>query len=78
MIAQQTDCVASEFVHFTADSHIYESQIKSVEEYLSRESPPDSPKLSIKKAKDIFSYTVEDFELIDYNPLDKIEIPVAV
>jgi thymidylate synthase len=78
MIAQQTDCIASEFVHFTADSHIYESQIQSVEKYLSRENPPDSPKLLIKKAKDIFSYTVEDFELIDYNPLDKIEIPVAV
>jgi thymidylate synthase len=47
MIAQQTDCIASEFVHFTADSHIYESQIQSVEKYLSRENPPDSPKLLI-------------------------------
>lgn len=78
MLAQQTDCIPNEFVHFTADSHIYESQIKGVEEYLSRENPPDSPKLEINKAKDIFSYKVEDFVLSDYNPFEKIEIPVAV
>lgn len=78
MIAQQTGCVPFEFIHFMGDCHIYENQIKGVEEYLLRENPPDSPKLLIKKAKDIFSYTVEDFELIDYNPFDKIEMPVAV
>lgn len=77
MIAQQTDCVPHEFVHMTADSHIYEDQIPAVKEYLSR-SPVDSPKLKINKAKDILSYKLEDFELTDYNPLSKIEIPVAV
>lgn len=77
MLAQQTDCVPHEFVHMTADSHIYEDQIDAVKEYL--DSPEiDSPRVTIKKAKDIFSYTPDDFVIEDYNPGPKIEIPVAV
>lgn len=78
MLAQQTDCVPFEFIHFMGDCHIYENQIKGVEEYLSRKETPDSPILSIKKSKDIFSYSIEDFKLTKYNPLDQIKIPVAV
>jgi thymidylate synthase len=77
MLAQQCDLVPYEFVHSTVDSHIYVNQISAVEEYLSREAP-FSPKLLLNKAKDIYSYCMDDFSLIDYNPLEKIEIPVAV
>ncbi len=77
MIAQQTDCVPYEFIHMTADSHIYADQINAVKEYIA--TPViDSPKLEIRKAKDIFSYTLDDFTLTDYNPGPKIDIPVAV
>lgn len=78
MLAQQTDCRPHEFVHFTADSHIYASQLNGVNEYLNRTETPDSPKLIINKAKDIFSYKIDDFVLKDYNSLDKIDIPVEV
>lgn len=37
-----------------------------------------SPKLEIKKAKDIFSYTPEDFVITDAVYGDKLNIPVAV
>lgn len=77
MIAQQTDCTASEFVHVTADSHIYGDQMDAMKQYL--ELPElDSPKLEIKKAKDIYSYTLDDFVLSDFVSGPKIEIPVAV
>jgi len=77
MIAQQTDCYPFEFVHVTHDSHIYWDQIEAVEQYL--ETPyVDSPKLEIRKAADIYSYTPEDFVLTDFNPGPKIDIPVAV
>jgi thymidylate synthase len=77
MIAQQTDCIAHEFVHMTADSHVYGNQIQAVEQYL--ELPEmASPKLKINKAKDIFSYTLDDFEITDFVSGPKIEIPVAV
>ncbi len=77
MIAQQTDCTPYEFIHMTADSHIYFDQIEKTKEYLATPII-DSPKLEIRKAKDIFSYTLDDFILTDYNPGPKIEIPVAV
>ena len=77
MIAQQTGCVARDFVHVTHDSHIYEDQIGAVREYLA--SPiVDSPKLEIKKADDIFSYQPSDFQISEFTPGPKIEIPVAV
>jgi thymidylate synthase len=77
MIAQQTDCLPYEFVHFTGDSHVYDDQIEGVKKYL--ELPIiNSPKLKINKAKDIFSYKPEDFEIIDFESGPKIEIPVAV
>jgi thymidylate synthase len=77
MLAQQTGLKPYEFIHSTADSHIYVNQIEAVEEYLGREKP-DSPKLEVKKASDIFSYTPDSFLLSDYNPLPAIKIPVAV
>jgi len=77
MIAQQTDCTPYEFVHYTADSHIYADQIDAVKEYL--ELPQvKSPKLTINKAEDIFSYKNEDFVLEDFETGPKLEIPVAV
>lgn len=78
MIAQQTGYTPYEFVHNTIDSHIYADQFEAVEEYLGRDNAPDSPRLNIKKAEDITSYSMNDFEVIDYYPLDKIKIPVAV
>jgi len=77
MIAQQTGYQAYEFVHSTVDSHIYENQLDAIHQYL--DTPIiDSPKLNINKAKDIFSYKMEDFELTDFNTGPVIKIPVAV
>ena len=77
MLAQQTDCIPYEFVHMTADSHIYFNQIDVVKEYLSL-PVIDSPKLEIRKAEDIYSYTPDDFVLTEFNPGPKLDILVAV
>jgi thymidylate synthase len=77
MLAQQTDCKAKEFVHMTADSHIYGDQIEAVKKYLDL-PVVESPKLKINKAADIFSYQPSDFVISDFNTGPKIEIPVAV
>jgi len=77
MFAQQTGMKAREFIHNTNDSHIYLNQIEKVEEYLSRPEV-HSPKLSIRRAVDIFSYTMPDFSLLDYEPGERIDFPVAV
>ena len=77
MLAQQCDFEPYELIHSTADSHIYEDQIPAVEEYLARPKP-DSPKLCLHPAVDIYSYKMNDFEILDYNPQSAIKIPVAV
>lgn len=77
MIAQQTGFTAHEFIHSTADSHIYEDQIEVVKEYLSL-PVIESPTLTLNKAKDIYSYSMEDFKLEGFRSGPKLEIPVAV
>ena len=77
MLAQQCGFVPYEFVHSTVDSHIYVDQISAVEEYLGRDKP-NSPKLVLRKAASITEYGVDDFKVVDYNPLPTIKIPVAV
>lgn len=77
MLAQQCNLKPKELIVSVGDCHVYSNQVNAAKEYLSR---PEilQPTLKINQAKDIFSYKVEDFVLENYNPLDKIEIPVAV
>jgi thymidylate synthase len=77
MLAQQCGYRPYEFVHNTGDTHIYLDQIKAVEEYLARPAP-DSPKLNLRKARDIYSYMPDDFELIGYDPQPPIPMPISV
>lgn len=77
MLAQQCNLKAYEVVHSIADAHIYENQVDAVKEYLARPEVA-SPKLKINQAPCLFSYTLADFELVDYNPLPSIKVPVAV
>lgn len=78
MIAQQCDLEVGEFIWTGGDTHIYDNHVEQVKEQLSREPRP-LPRLVIKnKPKDIFSYTLEDFEIVDYNPHPEIKGDVAV
>jgi thymidylate synthase len=77
MLAQQTGFTPYRFIHHTEDSHIYVNQIELVEEYLSRKEI-DSPILTLRKASSIFDYSIEDFEISDYNPHPPLKMPVAV
>lgn len=76
MMAQQVGMKPRELVHNTNDSHIYLNQVEQVEEYLARPKPA-SPRLRLEKAEDIFSYTMDSFELLDYHPGERINVPVA-
>jgi len=78
MIAQVTGLKAGEFVHTYGDVHIYKNHIEQVKEQLSREPRP-LPKMKLNpKITNIFDFTLEDFELIDYNPHPPIKAPIAV
>lgn len=77
MLAQQCGFIPYEFIHSMGDAHIYVNQLEAVEEYLARPEIP-SPKLKLNNPGNIFAYTLNDYEIIDYNPGAVIKVPVAV
>ena len=79
MLAQQTNMVAGELIGNLGDTHLYSNHIEFVEKQLVRESIPCSPKLKLNKAKDIFSYKFEDFEIVGYDAHPNWKgVPIAV
>ena len=78
MIAQVCGYEAGEFVHTFGDAHIYSNHYDQLELQLSREARP-LPTMKINpEVNDIFDFTFEDFELVDYNPHPHIKGAVAI
>lgn len=78
LISKITGRKPGKFNHFFGDVHIYKNHINQVNLQLTRE-PRDLPSLKIKKETDnLFDFTFEDLELINYNPYPGIKAPVAI
>ena len=78
MVAQVTGLKAHEYIHTMGDSHIYFPHLDGVKEQLSRK-PYKLPKLWINpEVKDIDSFTMDDFKLIDYKCHPKIKYEMIV
>lgn len=78
MLAQVTDLVPGEFIHTFGDAHLYLNHLEQAELQLSRQ-PRALPKMSLNpEKKDIFAFTLSDFELSDYDPHPHIKGAVAV
>jgi len=78
MMAQVAGLKLGEYIHTNGDVHIYKNHIKQVKEQLSRK-PKKLPRVKINpNVKDIFKFTVDDFELIGYEPYPPIKAPIAV
>jgi len=78
MIAQVCDLKVGDFIHTFGDAHIYSNHMEQVELQLSRDCKT-LPTMKINpNVKDIFSFTYEDFELINYDPHPHIKGAVAV
>ncbi|MAS82402.1 MAG: thymidylate synthase [Legionellales bacterium] len=78
MIAQVTNLKLGDFVHTFGDAHIYLNHIEQVDELLTR-APFMLPKMKVNvDIKDIFSFTYEDFELLNYKAHPAITAPIAV
>lgn len=75
MIAQQCDLELGEFVHTFGDTHLYNDHFDQAHLQLSRDGYA-FPTMNINKAKDIFSYTVDDFQLEGYecHPIIKAKV----
>lgn len=78
MIAQVCDLEPGEFVHSFGDVHLYSNHVEQAQLQLSR-TPFPLPQMKINPAvKDIFDFTFEDFELLNYQSHPAIKAPVAV
>lgn len=78
MIANVCGLWYGDFVHTLWDTHIYKNHFDQVNQQLSRE-PFNLPKIKINpNVDDIFSYKIDDFELIDYQFHPAIKAPIAV
>jgi thymidylate synthase len=78
MVAQVCDLEPGEFIHTFGDAHIYSNHFEQTKLQLSRELRP-LPTMKINPlVKDIFGFTYEDFELLNYDPHPHIKAEVAV
>lgn len=78
MVAQVCDLQLGEFVHTFGDVHIYNNHEEQVLEQLSR-SPKALPTMNInQEITNLFDFSFDDFELLNYQPDAAIKAPVAV
>jgi thymidylate synthase len=80
MVAYMTKLKFTQYTHYLPNPQIYDIQIDSVKELLSRE-PRKLPSLYLRPQREInsiFDFRKEDFVLEDYEPHEKIIIPTPV
>jgi thymidylate synthase len=80
IIAQLTDLTPGEFIWTGGDTHLYLNHLEQVDIQLARKNdirPMPTMKINPLK-KQINDFTIDDFELVDYNPHDYIKAPIAV
>jgi thymidylate synthase len=78
MLAQVCDLKLGDFIHTFGDAHLYSNHTEQVETQLAREPLP-LPTMKINpNIKNIFDFTFEDFELLDYECHPGIRAPIAI
>jgi thymidylate synthase len=78
MVAQVCDLTPGDFVHTFGDAHLYSNHLEQVNEQLSR-TPHPLPQMKLNPAvKDIFSFRIDDFELVNYLAHPAIKAPIAI
>ena len=70
MVARHVGLKPGVFMHVVDNLHIYDRHIEQAKELLSRTPSEKQPKLILKEGKtNFYDFTLDDFELIDYEPV---------
>lgn len=78
MVAQVCGLEYGDFIHTFGDVHLYNNHIEQTELQLSRELRALPTMKLNPEITDIFEFTYEDFELINYDPHPHIKAAVSV
>ena len=69
---------AGDFIHTLGDAHIYSNHFEQTNMQLKRECKK-LPKMKINpKINNIFDFTIDDFQLVNYDPHPHIKGKVAI
>jgi dihydrofolate reductase/thymidylate synthase len=78
MLASVCGLKAGDLTMTTNDAHVYENQLEGAREQLSR-CPTTFPLLHINNdTTDLFAIQYSDLELLNYNPQERIKVPMVV
>jgi thymidylate synthase len=78
MIAQSVGLKVGKLNHYINNLHIYDRHIEQAKELLDRRIK-DAPTLKINpNVTDFYDFTVDDFELIGYNPHEQMKFEIAI
>lgn len=78
MMAQVCGLKPGEFVHTLGDAHLYSNHIEQAKLQITRDFRPLPTMKMNPDVKNIFDFTYEDFELLNYDPHPHIKAQVAV
>lgn len=78
MVAQVCDLEPGDFIHTFGDVHLYANHLEQAEIQLQRKPRPLPTMKLNPEVKDIFSFTYEDFELLNYDPHPHIKAEVSI
>lgn len=79
MLAHVTNMETGEFVWVGGDCHVYEDQVTTANQQLARPTEgPYTPRIVLNpEVKDIFDFTIDDIQVVDYHPQPAIKYPAA-
>ncbi|QGZ13873.1 thymidylate synthase [Rhizobium phage RL38J1] len=81
LIARECGLGLGDFVHTFGNSHLYDNHMEQAKQQIDRlDNAYDElkePTMKINSDKSMFDLTLDDFELVGYNPMSTIKAPVS-
>ena len=79
MVAKHCGLKPGKYTHFIQNVHIYDRHIEIAEKFLERPVSEKQPRLIFEpKSDNFYDFTIDDFSIEDYEPQEKIFIPIAI
>lgn len=78
MIAGHLGYKIGVFCHYTQNVHVYDRHFDALNEILNRKPLDLQPKIVLREYKNFYDYTIDDFEIVDTNGIEKIISPLEL